>query len=627
MSPPATPLPPPEAVLALAHAALLDQLDRDDAAHARRQLLAQLGQAMGQAVRVERVTAARAATTDDGCLWLPLRRLDRDLGSLVFDPGLGASPLAVALALQPVTDTLAALLMREGDQASPGNADEAKGFAGSRAQLLRAALGGAGTFVWEWHVPSNHLGDIEEGFRQLGYDQAPERRSQEDWDALIHPDDLPANHEAYLRHARGESTYYDHTYRAKAADGQWRWQHERGRIIEWTPDGQPLRMVGTQVDVTERRRVAAQASEATLRLGKIAAHVPGALFQFEWLDGGVPSFSYISERCTALLGVTPEQLRLDALSMLRRVHPDQRDPLLASMRRCAITLAPWTFEFDVRRRDGADRRLRGTASPQRETGGRVLWHGYLEDVTEARAHARAEQDRQIAETANRTKTEFLSRMSHELRTPLNAVMGFAQLMSLDPQAPLTGEQPRRAALIRQAGEHLLAMINDLLDLTSIEAGRLTLQQEAVPLAPLTDDVLALVQSAARRPDLRLSREGGEGVQAWADAKRLRQVLINLLSNATKYNRPGGSVRVQIDTLAGRARLQVIDTGQGLTEDECAHLFEPFNRLRQAHGSVEGTGIGLTVTRGLVTLMGGAITVHSTPGQGSTFGVLLPLPQA
>jgi len=257
----------------------------------------------------------------------------------------------------------------------------------------------------------------------------------------------------------------------------------------------------------------------------------------------------------------------------------------------------------------------------------VLWHGYLEDVTEARAHARAEQDRQIAETANRTKTEFLSRMSHELRTPLNAVMGFAQLMSLDPQAPLTGEQPRRAALIRQAGEHLLAMINDLLDLTSIEAGRLTLVQEAVPLAPLTDDVLALVQSAARRPDLRLSREGGEGVQAWADAKRLRQVLINLLSNATKYNRPGGSVRVQIDTLAGRARLQVIDTGQGLTEDECAHLFEPFNRLRQAHGSVEGTGIGLTVTRGLVTLMGGAITVHSTPGQGSTFGVLLPLPQA
>lgn len=627
MSHPAAPLPSPDVVLALAHAALLDQLDRDDATHAQHQLLARLGQATGARARVHIDTVAQPTQAADGSLWLPLRRLDRALGSLVLWLDGQADPVAMAKALVPVTDTLAALRLRESDHLARDAQDVGSAFSGSRGQLLRAALRGAGTFVWEWHVPSDQLGDIDEGFAQLGYAEVPDRRTQDQWDALIHPDDRQANHEAYLRHARGESDYYEHIYRAKAADGQWRWQHERGRIVEWTPDGEPHRMVGTQVDITERRRVETLASEATERMGKIAAHVPGALFQFEWLEGGAASFSYISERCTALLGVTPEQLRLDALSMLRRVHPDQRDPLLASMRRCAITLAPWTFEFDVRRRDGADRRLRGTASPQRETGGRVLWHGYLEDVTEARAHARAEQDRQIAETANRTKTEFLSRMSHELRTPLNAVMGFAQLMSLDPQAPLTGEQPRRAALIRQAGEHLLAMINDLLDLTSIEAGRLTLQQEAVPLAPLTDDVLALVQSAARRPDLRLSREGGEGVQAWADAKRLRQVLINLLSNATKYNRPGGSVRVQIDTLAGRARLQVIDTGQGLTEDECAHLFEPFNRLRQAHGSVEGTGIGLTVTRGLVTLMGGAITVHSTPGQGSTFGVLLPLPQA
>ncbi|OYU83451.1 MAG: PAS domain-containing sensor histidine kinase, partial [Burkholderiales bacterium PBB5] len=164
-----------------------------------------------------------------------------------------------------------------------------------------------------------------------------------------------------------------------------------------------------------------------------------------------------------------------------------------------------------------------------------------------------------------------------------------------------------------------------LDLTSIEAGRLALVLEAVPVAPLADDVLALVQSAVQRPDLTLTRVGGDGVQAWADAKRLRQVLINLLSNATKYNRPGGSVRVVIDALGGQARLQVVDTGPGLTADECAQLFEPFNRLKQARGPIEGTGIGLTVTRGLVTLMDGAITVCSTPGQGSTFSVLLPLP--
>ena len=135
---------------------------------------------MGRAVRVELVTVAEAATADDGSLWLPLRRLDRDLGSLVLAPGPRASPLAVAQALQPVTDTLAALLMRESDQPRPGAGDSAYGLAGSATQLLRAALSGAGTFVWEWHVPSNQLGDIDEGFLQLGYDQVPERRSQEE---------------------------------------------------------------------------------------------------------------------------------------------------------------------------------------------------------------------------------------------------------------------------------------------------------------------------------------------------------------------------------------------------------------------------------------------------------------
>ena len=625
MSPPAVPLPAAETCLALAHAALLDQLDRDDPVHARCQLLDGLASALGVPVCLEPVTVAGAVLADDGGCHLPLRRLDRDLGSLVLGPGLSAAPVAVAQTLQPVTDALAALLMREGDQAAAGGGGSADAFSGSRAQLLRAALRGAGTFVWEWHVPSNRLGDIDEGFSQLGYDRAPEGRSQDDWDALIHPDDRQANHEAYLRHARGDATIYEHMYRAKAADGQWRWQHERGRIIEWTPDGQPLRMVGTQVDVTERRRVDALASEATARLGKIAAHVPGALFQFEWLAEGKARFPYISERCLPLLGVTPEEMQCDGSAMIRRVHPDQRDAVMASMGRSAAGLLPWACEFDVRRRDGISRRVRGTATPQPDVDGRVMWHGYFEDVTEAHALARAEQDMQIAQSANRTKTEFLSRMSHELRTPLNAVMGFAQLMSLDAQAPLTGEQPRRVDLILQAGEHLLAMINDLLDLTSIEAGRLALAMQAVPLAALADDVLALVQSAARRPDLRLARQGGDGVQAWADAKRLRQVLINLLSNATKYNRPGGSVQVLIDTVGGQARLQVIDTGPGLSEDECAHLFEPFNRLKQAHGSIEGTGIGLTVTRGLVTLMDGAITVHSSPGQGSTFSVLLPLP--
>jgi hypothetical protein len=171
------------------------------------------------------------------------------------------------------------------------------------------------------------------------------------------------------------------------------------------------------------------------------------------------------------------------------------------------------------------------------------------------------------------------------------------------------------------------MIDDLLDLTGIEAGRLPVTLESVPLAGLVDDTMALVQVAAGRPDLHLQREGATDLVAWADRRRLRQVLINLLSNAVKYNRAGGSVRVVldavVDAVGAGVQLAVHDTGLGLDAAEIAQLFEPFNRLGQARGPIDGTGIGLTVTRGLVQLMGGTIAVHSTPGQGSCFAVRLP----
>jgi signal transduction histidine kinase len=283
-------------------------------------------------------------------------------------------------------------------------------------------------------------------------------------------------------------------------------------------------------------------------------------------------------------------------------------------------------EFQVRlptAAGGALRWIRGSATPQRAPDGQVLWHGYFEDLTEWHALARADHRQRVAEAANLAKNEFLSRMSHELRTPLNAVLGFTQLMALDSRAPLLGDQPRRLALVRESGEHLLAMIDDLLDLTSIEAGRLPLAPQLLDLRPLADDVLALVQAAATRHDLTLACEG-DGVQAWGDRTRVRQVLINLLSNAIKYNRPGGQVRVRLLADGGQAVVQVHDTGLGLSTDDCAQLFQPFNRLGQAQGPVEGTGIGLTVTHHLVRLMGGQITVRSTLGEGSCFSVALPM---
>jgi PAS domain S-box-containing protein len=321
----------------------------------------------------------------------------------------------------------------DGVPATPGDRSGlSDAVAGLPGDLLRAALEGAGTFVWEWLIDTDCLGDLDQGYRLLGYDSPPGPATQAHWDTLIHPEDLPAAELAYQRHARGELAVYEHAYRARAADGRWRWLHERGRIVERHPDGRPRRMVGTLADVTERRAAELAASAASERLRKIAAHVPGVLFQHQRWPDGRASFPFLSQRCEALFGVGAAALSGDASVMLRRVDPTEREPVLASILRSAQGLTPWHAEFSVRRAgDGATRRIRGSATPQREGDGSTLWHGYFEDVTDARALEQAQRDKHHAEAANRAKTAFLSRMSHELRTPLNAVLCFAQLMELE----------------------------------------------------------------------------------------------------------------------------------------------------------------------------------------------------
>ncbi len=227
-----------------------------------------------------------------------------------------------------------------------------------------------------------------------------------------------------------------------------------------------------------------------------------------------------------------------------------------------------------------------------------------------------------AEEANRAKSAFLSNMSHELRTPLNAIIGFGQLLEAGDALP---PERRRAFVghIVTAGHHLLALINDILNLAQIEAGKVSLSLEVVALDDVLEECRTMTEPLAEGRSVRLifPARDGQGVQA--DRTRLKQVLLNLLSNAVKYNREGGSVVVACSRPAAeRLRIAVQDTGQGMRPDQLALMFQPFNRLGQESGLQQGTGIGLVVTQHLVELMGGEMGVSSTPGVGSVFWVEL-----
>ena len=237
-----------------------------------------------------------------------------------------------------------------------------------------------------------------------------------------------------------------------------------------------------------------------------------------------------------------------------------------------------------------------------------------------------------AERANRAKSAFISSMSHELRTPLNAILGFGQLRASDGHAFAPNKQREFMQHILKAGNHLLNLINEILDLARIESDNVMLSMEPVGLDAMLDECRSMIEPTTQRRAIQMHFPPPTGLAVGADRTRLRQILLNLLSNAVKYNRDKGSVVVDARPIAdGRIRLSVQDTGAGLRADQIAALFQPFNRLGQEAGTIEGTGIGLVVTKRLVELMGGTIGVNSTPGVGSLFYVdlapaVLPLPR-
>lgn len=288
------------------------------------------------------------------------------------------------------------------------------------------------------------------------------------------------------------------------------------------------------------------------------------------------------------------------------------------------------FELTARARDGKetdvslnattfydrDRRLQGVFAAARDVTERKLLDHVLKEN-----NVELERARNLAERANLAKSDFLSSMSHELRSPLNAILGFAQLMETESPSP-TESQKESISQILQSGWHLLNLINEILDLSVIEAGKMSLSPEAVSLAEVMSECQTMMEPQARQRDISMTFpvfDAAAPVYVKADRTRLKQIVINLLSNAIKYNKEQGTVIVSCTACAAeRIRISVADTGDGLPPEKVAQLFQPFNRLGQEAGAVAGTGIGLVVTKRLAELMEGVLGVESKVGEGSVF---------
>jgi PAS domain S-box-containing protein len=437
------------------------------------------------------------------------------------------------------------------------------------------------------------------------YEEGARFERTADWRAHVHPDDLPAV--AAARERQAEGLAYEFTARLRRRDGEYR-EHSAHGFPVHDAEGRVARWYGITTDLTERRAQERLAeSEARLRETQKIAR----LAAFEWSEAGT---LVASDEFLELFELPREEFAGWA-SVLGRAHPDDR-MLLAARRE--LGTSPATFDHRIVLPGGEVRVL------QVRRGGSS---GTVQDVTEQRLAEAAEHARVEAERANRAKSEFLSRMSHELRTPLNAILGFGQLLELEA---LTEDQRDSVGHILKAGAHLLQLINEVLEISRIEAGALRLSLEPVGLVGALQEVADLVSPLAAERAIALAIDPGPdpAVHVRADLQRVKQIMLNLLSNAIKYNRHGGLVTVRLRPLPdGRTRVAVSDTGQGLHPEELARLFSPFERLGAAASGTEGTGLGLALSRSLAEAMGGELTATSQVGLGCDLSLVLDTAQA
>jgi PAS domain S-box-containing protein len=509
----------------------------------------------------------------------------------------------------------------------------------------------AGT--WEWNVQTGEAIFNRRWAEIVGYTlEELSPTSIETWKMLAHPDDLATSNSMLAKHFGGELDYYDVEARMRHKDGSWVWVRDRGKVITWTSEGLPQWMRGTHHDITERRAMVedirqwnaelerkvavrtAELADANRQITQAMSQVAQseakyrAVFEQSMLGKALaesPSGRLIevNERLLEITGCSREVLTSDGWN--RITHPDDLAAELVQVKRLdAGEITDFRMEKRFLRPDGTVVWCHLTI--EKLSLGTGAGHLYMIVVEDISARKRAEQAllvaKEQAESANRAKGEFLANMSHEIRTPMNGVIGMAGLL-LD--TPLNAEQRRYAETIHASGESLLALVNDVLDISRIEAGKL--EMEAMDF-----DVRLLVSEFAESMDIRMKAKGlsfhcstAPDVPALVrgDSGRLRQILLNLAENALKFTERGeisvNASRVKQSDSEIVIRFAVCDSGIGISAAQQQKLFQKFTQVdASTTRRFGGSGLGLAICKQLVELMGGEIGVTSQLGSGSEF---------
>ncbi|MDD2759338.1 MAG: PAS domain-containing protein [Methylomonas sp.] len=507
------------------------------------------------------------------------------------------------------------------------------------AERLQLATHAANIGVWDWDIAKNELVWDDSMYQLYGIQRGDFSEDYDAWINTIHPEDKAHTGEEIQAALRGEREYAPE-FRIIRPDGSIRYIKADSKTIQ-NSDGKPLRMIGTNMDITERKRIqgAMERSQSALEEAQRIGHIGS------WDVDMVNDVLFWSDEIFRIWEIDKTQFEATFAAFLETVHPEDRDKVALAYNQAIIDKSLYQVEHRLLFPDGRVKYIHERGEPYFDQDGRPMrFIGTSLDITERKLAEEAllrykdqleETVRQrtselllardAAEAANQAKSIFLANMSHELRTPMNAILGFSNLMRRDPQ--LSDSQRENLDIINRSGEHLLNLINDVLEVAKIEAGRLQLDIAPFDLGSMVRDVTEMMQIRAQEKGLLLLLDQSSEFPRYikGDEARIRQIIINLINNAVKFTDDGGvTLRLGVKNNARQHLLiEVEDTGPGIAPQDRQRLFEPFVQLTES-GAQHGTGLGLTITRQFVQMMGGNITVESTLGKGSLFRVDLPL---
>ncbi len=523
--------------------------------------------------------------------------------------------------------------------------DSREALAESR-ERFDLAMRGANDGLWDWNLKTHQVYYSGRWKAMLGYRDEELENAFSTWEALTEPTDRERTLQVIEDYLSGHRRDFEVEFRMRHKQGHWVDILSRAYLAR---DGQgvPLRLVGTHVDISERKRLEASLRQREAHLRTLVQTLPDLI----WLKDPQGVYLSCNARFERFFGAAEE-------AIVGKTDHDFLDRELADSfrehdRKAMAADGPSVNEEWIGYADDGHRELLETIkTPMRDSAGKlvgVLGIGrditerkrietelaehrtHLEELVETRTRELAGA-KEAAEAANRAKSVFLANMSHELRTPLNAILGFAQLMSRDDRIP--GDQRENLHTIDRSGQHLLALINDVLEISRIETGRAAVHAQVFDLPELLADLGESMALRARGKGLELRLEADPGLPRWlnADLAKLRQILLNLLSNAVKYTERGqvslhaGLIAAVPDTGTHdrvTLRFEVRDSGTGIEPGELKRIFQPFYQTEYGILQGEGTGLGLAISREFAQLLGGELSAESAPGSGSLFRFVLP----